>query len=433
MSRRQVLRGSGVALSLPWLESMCRAAGTRSEGNPPLRMAFLYVPNGVDVERWKPEAEGPLPAELPAILAPLAPHRDDLLVISGLAADKARAHGDGGGDHARAMAAYLTGTHPRKTGGSNILAGVSADQIAASAMAAETRLPSLELGCEAGGLTGNCDSGYACVYSSTLAWRSPTQPLPKEVNPRLAFERLVGRAPGTDRGRRSVLDFIRDDVGRLEKRLGGTDRRRLDEYFTSLRELEARIDRLARLPAPQVPAGAVSPAGIPESLDLHIRLMCDLLVLAFQTDCTRVCTFAIANEGSNRAHQQIGINEGHHELSHHGGDAVKREKIARINTFHTTQFAYLVSRLAAIREGEGTLLDHCMIAYGSGNSDGDKHLHHDLPILLAGRGGGTIRPGRHLVLERETPVTNLWLSMLARMGIEVDSIGDSTGPLDALA
>jgi hypothetical protein len=434
--RRTVLRGLGTALSLPWLESLLpRASAAATVVRPPVRLAFVYVPNGVNLARWRPAAAGPL-ADLPATLEPFAHVKDDLLVLSGLAADKARGHGDGPGDHARAMTAFLTGAHPRKTDGSNILAGMSADQVAAERLAEFTQLPSLEIGCEAGGLTGVCDSGYACVYSSTLSWKSPTQPLPKETDPRMVFERLFGGNDGRRAERRatrrSLIDFIRDDAARVAGRLGSADRRKLDEYFTAVREAEARLERIERLPEAKLPAGLAPPA-VPEELEPRIRLLCDLLVLAFQTDSTRVCTFSLANEGSNMRYPQIGVNDGHHELSHHGGDAAKLEKIGRINAFHTAQFAYLLGRLAALSEGEGRLLDNCLLAYGSGNSDGDRHNHEDLPILLAGRGGGAVRTGRHVQFADETPVTNLWLTMLDRAGVEVEAIGDSTGQLADLA
>jgi hypothetical protein len=430
-----VLRGLGAAVGLPWLESLLPRAAAATPAGPPVRLGFVYVPNGVNMARWRPAEVGPL-GDLPPALEPLEGVKDKVLVLSGLAADKARSHGDGPGDHARAMAAFLTGAHPRKTDGANILAGVSADQIAAERLAEFTRLPSLEIGCEAGGLTGVCDSGYACVYSSTLSWKSPTQPLPKETDPRLVFERLFGGDDGRRaerrETRRSVLDFIRDDARRLAGRVGAADRRKLDEYFTALREVEERMERMERLPPPALPASLAPPA-VPPELEPRIRLLCDLLVLAFQTDTTRVCTFSLANEGSNMRYANLGINDGHHELSHHGGDPEKLAKIATINAFHAAQFGYLLGRLQAVREGEGTLLDQCVIAYGSGNSDGNRHNHDDLPLLLAGRGGGTIRTGRHVQFADETPVTNLWLSMLARAGVDVEAIGDSTGPLADLA
>jgi len=439
LSRRTLLRGLGTTLALPWLEAMGPLQAWAGGDTPvaqaaPNRMAFLYVPNGINMADWKPTAEGDLPAELPSILQPLAPHRADLSVLTGLTADKARANGDGGGDHARALSAFLTGTQPRKTDGTDIRAGISVDQVAAARLADRTRLPSLEIGTEAGSMAGNCDSGYSCVYSSTMSWRSATQPLPKEVNPKLVFERLFGSGSREERQRRdarrkSILDLVKEDFTDLDGRLGTGDRRKMDEYFSAVRDLERRIEQAALLPDPTVPEGVSQPAGIPGSYEEHIRLMADLMVLAFQTDSTRVCTFVLANEGSGKPYPFIGVSEGHHDLSHHGNNAEKKEKIARINRFHTTQLAYLLERMKSVKEGDGTLLDHCMLAYGSGNSDGNAHNHDDLPILLAGRGCGTLHPGRHTVFSRETPLNNLWLALLNRMDLSVHQLGDSTGEL----
>ena len=442
LSRRTLLRGIGTTLALPWLEAMGPLTGW-ADGNTPVtqaapnRMAFLYVPNGINMADWKPAAEGELPAELPSILQPLATHRGDFSILTGLTADKARANGDGGGDHARALSAFLTGTQPRKTDGTDIRAGISVDQVAAARLGDRTRLASLEIGTEAGSMAGNCDSGYSCVYSSTMAWRSATQPLPKEVNPKLVFDRLFGSGSREERQRRdarrkSVLDLVRNDFADLNGSLGRGDQQKLDEYFSAVRDLERRIERAAHLPEPTVPEGATQPAGVPGSYEEHIRLMADLMVLAFQTDSTRVCTFVLANEGSGKPYPFIGVSEGHHDLSHHGNNAEKKEKIAKINRFHATQLAYLLDRMKSVKEGDGTLLDHCMLAYGSGNSDGNAHNHDDLPILLAGRGCGTLHPGRHTVFPKETPLNNLWLSFLNRMEISVQQLGDSTGELKSI-
>jgi len=439
ISRRTVLRGLGTLVALPWLEAMgpvvSWAASPRDGSKAPNRMAFLYVPNGKNMADWTPKKVG-RDFDLPAILEPLAPVKNDLLVLTNLTADKARPHGDGGGDHARALSAFLTGAQPRKTDGTDIRAGISVDQVAAARLADQTRLPSLEIGAEPGAMAGNCDSGYSCVYSSTMSWRSATQPLPKEVNPKLIFERLFGT--GTDASkarqnlvRRSILDFVREDARDLTNKLGPNDRRKLDEYFTSIRDIELRIERAAKLPPVQAPAG-FKPTGIPAVYQEHLRLLCDLLVLAFQADITRVCTFVLANEGSNRPYREIGVPEGHHDLSHHGNDPKKKAKIRDINRFHVSQLAYLLTKLKSIQEGDGTLLDHCMIVYGSGNSDGDRHNHDELPILLAGGGCGTIKPGRHIVYPKETPLNNLWISMLDRMNMKVESLGDSTGALPGL-
>ncbi len=413
------------------------AGNTPASKAAPNRMALLYVPNGKNMVDWTPSAEGELSAELPAILQPLAEHRKDFSILTGLTADKARHNGDGGGDHARALAAFLTGTQPRKTDGTDIRAGVSVDQVAASRLADQTRLGSLEIGTEAGSMAGNCDSGYSCVYSSTMSWRSATQPLPKEVNPKLVFERLFGAGSAQERAKRdaqrkSVLDLVKEDFSDLNGKLGRNDQRKLDEYFSAVRDIEQRIERASKFADPKPPEGVAVPTGIPATYEEHIKLMCDLMVLAFQTDTTRVCTFVLANEGSNKAYSFINVREGHHDLSHHGNDMEKKAKIAKINTFHTTQLAYLLGKLKSVKEGDGTLLDHCMLAYGSGNSDGNAHNHDNLPILLAGRGCGTIQSGRHIAYPKETPLNNLWLSMLNRMKIQTQRLGDSTGELKSL-
>ncbi len=438
ISRRTVVRGLGVSLALPWLEAMGPLSAWTEDADPkkvaPNRMAFLYVPNGKHMPDWTPAQAGSK-FELPATLEPLAQLKHKLLVLSGLTADKANSYGDGGGDHARAMAAYLTGVHPNKTDGTDIRNGISVDQVAASRIGDKTRLPSLEIGTEHGALAGNCDSGYSCVYSSTMSWRSATQPLPKEVNPKLVFERLFGSGDPSrkkrDARRKSILDYVREDSKDLTKQLSKNDGRKLDEYFAAIRDIELRMERAAKLPPVKVP-DYPAPTGVPGSYEDHIRLMCDLLVLAFQADVTRVATFVLANEASNKPYPFIQVPEGHHDLSHHGGDKAKQEKIKKINLFHTKQLAYLLDRLDKVEEGDGTLLDHAMIAYGSGIHDGNAHNHDNLPILLAGGGCGTLSTGRHLRFKKDTPLNNLWLSMLNRMEITVEKLGDSTGTLPDL-
>jgi len=439
ISRRTVLRGLGAAVSLPWLEAMgpmvSMAATSDAKQAAPNRMAIIYVPNGKNMVDWTPDKEG-ADFDLKSIMEPLAGVKDDLLVLTGLTADKARAHGDGGGDHARALSAFLTGAQPRKTDGADIRAGVSVDQVAATRIGDRTRLASLEIGCEQGAMAGNCDSGYSCLYSSTMSWRSATQPLPKEVNPKLVFERLFSNVPDTerlarDKRRKSVLDFVREDSKGLNVRLGRNDQRKLDEYFSAIRDIEERIARSANLPPVATPEYPM-PAGVPATYEEHIKQMCDLLVLAFQADVTRVSTFVLANEGSNKPYPFINVSEGHHDLSHHGNDEAKKAKIRDINKFHTTQLAYLLNKMKSVKEGDGTLLDHCMIAYGSGNSDGNAHNHDNLPILVAGKGGGTLKTGRHIRYNNETPLNNLWLSLLDRMEVNLDTLGDSTGHLPNL-
>ncbi len=439
LDRRTVLKGLGAAVALPWLDAMGPVAAwadTPSAGaKAPNRMAFLYVPNGANMADWTPKADGPL-GELPAILEPLKDFKADFSVLTGLTADKARANGDGGGDHARALSAFLTGCQARKTDGTDIRAGVSVDQVAAGRIGDRTRLASIEIGAEAGAMAGNCDSGYSCVYSSTMSWRSATQPLPKEVNPKLVFERLFGSGGDAERAKRdarrkSVLDFVREDSADLKGKLGATDQRKLDEYFSALRDVEQRIQKAEKLPPIKTPEYK-APTTIPASYEEHLRLLCDLMVLGFQADVTRVCTFVFANEGSNKPYPFAGVPDGHHDLSHHGNDAKKKQKIRDINTFHIKQLAYLLGKLKSVKEGNGTLLDHCQLAYGSGNSDGNAHNHEDLPILLAGHGCGTLKPGRHIRYAKETPLNNLWLAMLDRMDVKLGSLGDSTGALSKL-
>jgi hypothetical protein len=443
MTRRTALRGLGTAIALPLFDSMLpslSAAPGAGTSNGPLRIAFVYVPNGKNMSAWTPasDAEG---FDLPETLDPLAGVKSDFCVLSGLTQQKAFANGDGPGDHARALASFLTGVQARKTAGADIRAGLSVDQAAAAELGRFTRFPSLELGCDAGAQSGNCDSGYSCAYSSNISWKSETTPMAKEVDPRHAFERLFtnGRPGETaearakrERYNKSVLDFVAEDAQALRTKLGIADQRKLDEYLTAVRELEARIARADKGDAAGKAAGISAPGGIPKDYGEHIRLMEDLMVLAFQGDVTRVSTMVFANEGSNRSYAFMDVPEGHHDLSHHGNDQKKLDKIKKINRFHVTQFAHLLERLKGIREGEGTLLDNCMIVYGSGIGDGNAHNHDNLPILVAGRGAGTIKPGRHVRYETGTPLNNLYLSMLDRVGAKRDLLGDSTGRLPNL-
>ncbi len=443
ISRRTVLRGLGTALALPWLEAMAPlvsvAEAARGGANGPLRMAFLYVPNGAHMPDWTPKDTG-TSYELPWILEPLAPFKNDFSVLSGLAQHNAYALGDGGGDHARSLSCFLTGVHPVKTDGANIRVGVSVDQVAADKVGKVTRFPSLELGLEAGRQSGNCDSGYSCAYSSNIAWRTPNTPVPKEINPRLVFERLFSNSLPDETGlsqglrkeyRKSILDFVIDDANSLQKRLGSNDRRKVDEYLTSVRELETRVARTGEGSA-DLPDGVERPEGIPREYEEHAKLMCDMLALAFQGDLTRISTFVLANEGSNRSYGNLKISEGHHELSHHGGDPKKHEKIRSINRFHVTVLAYLIEKLKSMPEGDGNVLDNTMLLYGSGIGDGNRHNHNNLPLVLAGRGAGTLEPGQHIQYSEDTPLNNLYLSMLDRMGASIPSLGDSTSRLKGL-
>lgn len=450
ISRRAALKGLGTAVALPLLDAMLPATAFTAFGRAlqaaetvkktPNRMAFLYVPNGVHMPDWTPTKLG-ADFDLPPILQQLEKFKQDFMILSGLAQDGARAHGDGGGDHARAMASFLTGCHPRKTHGADIKAGVSADQVAAQKVGQLTRFSSLELGCEPGAQNGNCDSGYSCAYSANSSWKTESTPVAKEVNPRLVFERLfsdgseglsdAARAKRTA-ARKSVLDFVLEDAMQLKGRLGSTDQRKLDEYLSTVRELEQRINRVEQASGQGLPNFA-KPAGVPGDYGEHIRLMADLMVLAFQSDLTRISTFVLANEGSNKSYAFIGVSEGHHDLSHHGNDKEKQAKISKINQFHVAQLGYFLDKLKSTREGDGTLLDHAMVAYGSAIGDGNAHNHDNLPILLAGRGCGTLSPGRHIRYEKETPLNNLWLSLLDRMDSPIDKLGDSNGRLKELS
>jgi hypothetical protein len=436
--RRTFLRGLGTAMALPMLDAMAplKILADPAVRTAPRRMAFIYIPNGANMVDWTPKEAG-TDFELPLILEPLKSVRSHVQVLTGLAHDKARPHGDGAGDHARASASFLTGCQARKTAGADIKVGVSVDQIAAEKIGGLTRLPSLELSSERARPSGNCDSGYSCAYQYNLSWRTDSTPMPPEADPRLVFERLFSNnlGGGDDahraarlRDRRSILDFVSDDANRLKRNLGTTDRRKLDEYLTAVRELEIRLQHSEQFAA-ALPDYS-KPTGIPQDNEKHIRLMMDLLALAFQTDTTRISTYLLAHDGSNRPYPNLGVPDGHHDLSHHGNDAAKKEKIAKINRFHVTQLAYFLEKLNSIKEGEGTLLDNCMIVYGAAISDGNRHNHDDLPILLSGGGGGTLHPGRHVKLERETPMTNLYLSMLDRLNVPAERVGDSTGKLD---
>ncbi|HLY74684.1 MAG TPA: DUF1552 domain-containing protein [Planctomycetota bacterium] len=440
ISRRTVLRGLGVAVALPALEAMTPVRAFAGETpKPPLRMAFFSIPNGVNNAYWFPKDVGSTYV-LPKTLAPMEPVKDDLLVISGLAHDKAKANGDGPGDHARSNATYLTGCQARKTDGRDIRAGISVDQLAAERLGAKTRLASIELGCEKGAMAGNCDSGYSCAYSSSISWKSPTLPMPKEINPRSVFTRLFGDpnqlAEERDRAkqamyRRSVLDLVSADANTLDQDLGLADRRKLEEYLEAVRSVEKQIQAAEKEESRRMPA-MEAPDGIPGEFPAYVKLMLDLLVVAFQSDTSRIATFVMANEGSNRTFPWIEVRDGHHSLSHHGGNVEKTEKIQKVDQFYVEQFAYFVRRMKSIPEGDGSLLDNSMLVYGGAIGDGNRHNHDELPILVAGKAQGTIVTGRHLRYPRGTPLCNLFLSMLDRVGVKEETFGDGTGRLSDL-
>jgi hypothetical protein len=388
------------------------------------------------MDAWRPAGDGAA-YELSPTLQPLADVKSDITLFTGLAQDNGRAKGDGAGDHARSSASLLTGAHPVKTSGANIRVGQSVDQAAAERIGHLTRLPSLEIGIERGRDAGGCDSGYSCAYSNNVSWKDASTPMAKEINPRLVLERMFGKsADGKSLARRtrvrqSVLDLVSEQAADLKGRLGSADQQKVEQYFTSVREIEQRIARAAENKDVATPDIDV-PEGVPGDLVEHIRLMYDLMALAFQTDTTRIITFMTANEGSNRSYKMVGVNNGHHELSHHRNEESKVEQLRKIDLFLMTEFAGFVKKLKSIPEGTGSLLDSCMVLYGSGLSDGNRHRHDDLPIVLAGRAGGTIQTGRHVALDSETPLNNLFLSMLDRMNAGVPSLGDSTGRLAVL-
>ena len=460
LPRRTFLRGSAAALSLPFLDAMRpnTAAAMNGEAARPVRSAYVFFPNGAIMDRWTPQGAGTR-FKLPHTLAAMEDVRDDLLFVSGLAQNNARSLGDGGGDHARNSAAFLTCAHPRKTSGADIHVGVSIDQVIAEKVGGTTKLPSLELGLERSQHSGRCDSGYSCAYVSNISWRAPNVPTSKEINPRLVFDRLFGADSETPEEkerrrffRQSILDFVADDARRLQKKLGTKDRAKMDQYLTSVRQVERRIELAARNDAKVVARPQMEiPRQPPKDRAERMRLMYDLMVLAFQTDSTRVISFMLANGGANWSFPDIEVREGHHQLSHHRNDKEKIEKIARVDRLLAEQFAYFVKRLKATPDGDGSLLDHSMVVYGSAISDANRHRHEDLPLVIAGRGGGAIRTGRHLVYgkvkgnaprgdaalktlaNQETPQANLYLAMAAAHGVDVREFGDSTGVLPALA
>jgi hypothetical protein len=439
ISRRTVLRGLGTAISLPLLEAMLPTTALGSVvAEPPRRMAFIFFPLGAWMPYWMPTREGQDYLMTPC-LEPMAEHRKDMIVFGGLTCDKANANGDGAGDHARAGGAFLTGVQPKKTAGANFQAGISADQLAAARLGDRTRFRSIEMAIDRYRGTGNCDSGYSCVYEHTLSWRNATTPLPTEVNPRQIFNRLFADRPSdpetTERNevRVSVLDAVMEDARNLNRQLGGSDQRKLDQFLSGIREVEQRIVRADQLNQVNVPSSYVRPSGVPSDLTEHIRLMCDLMVLAFQTDVTRIATFMLAREGSDQRYRMVGVNEGHHTISHHQNRPANLAKLKAINVFFNQQLAYLTGKLKAIKEGNGTLLDNCMIAFGSAIADPNRHSHDNLPVLLVGGGGGTLRTGRYIRYPNRTPLNNLWISMLERFGVQGARFGDGTGPLSGLS
>lgn len=441
LDRRMFLRGVGTALALPLLDSMIPSmTATRlTAAKPAMRMGFVYVPNGIIQKDWVPKTVGTGFEFMPTMKA-LEPFRDNLIVMSNLAQINGRALGDGAGDHARAGATWLTGVHPRKTEGADIHAAISADQIAAKELGKITQFGSLELGIEEPYLAGGCDSGYSCAYTNTISWRGPTTPNPMEISPRAVFERLFGDGETTDPADRikrmtqdrSILDYVRSDVSRLQFGLGGRDKNKLDEYLEGIRDIERRIQKAETQASTMKLPVMERPVGIPDSFEEHAKLMSDLLVIAFQTDMTRVITYMMAREGSNRSYREIGVPDGHHSVTHHQNDPEKIAKTQKIDQHHVKSLAYLVGRLQATPDGDGTLLDHTMLLYGSSIRDGNVHDHHDLPLALIGGKSANLTGGRHVQYKPETPMTNLLLTMLDKAGVPADTLGDSTGKIDHL-
>lgn len=435
--RRSLLRGAGVALALPMLEAMqlpSKLSAASKAVEPTVRLAWVFFPNGTHSDRWLTAAEGESWKVTPS-LEPFTDLRSDVSVLRGLAQSNAKALGDGPGDHARSAAAFLTGAHPFKTAGSRIRVGKSIDQVVADTYGSMTRLPSIELGTEQGRSAGSCDSGYACAYSNSIAWRSDTQPMGKEINPRQAFERLFGTqsTSGKDAAKRlamrtSILDVVRESRKSLSNQLGSDDQHKMNEYYSSIREVESRLEKAAE-PVDLGDSKAVDRFENAVDFGEQIRLMYDLMVLAFRTDTTRVATFMVANEGSNRSFPMIDIKEGHHQLSHHQNKKDSYEKVAKIDRYYCEQFAYFIKRLKETPDGTASLLDNSLIVYGGAICDGNRHNHNDLPILLAGRGGGQISSGRFHQFEQDTPLNNLYLKMANCCDLELSDLGDSTGML----
>jgi Protein of unknown function (DUF1552) len=436
LSRRTVLRGLGTAIALPLMEAMLPTTGAAAPSQRPKRLQVFYTPNGMIMQSFTPEKAGRDYAMTPT-LAPLEPFRNRFTVVTGLAHYQASALGDGPGSHGRSCGAFLTGAHPRRTEGSDLHCGVSMDQIVASHFAKDTQLASLELGIDPPSLLGSCDVGYSCTYTNTLSWRNSSVALPVTVNPRDVFERLFGDGDATDeqsrkaqlQRRASILDFVRDDAARLATRLGATDRRKIDEYLESIRDVERRIAKASDGNLTVDASGIARPAGIPESFATHVRMMVDLQVLALQADLTRVCSFMIGRELSNRTYPEIGVPDAHHMLSHHGGDTEKIAKLAQINRLHMQHFAYYLERMQATKDGEGSLLDSTLVLTGASLGEPNEHDNMNLPIIVA---GGGVPGNRHLVVPKHTPMCNLMLAMIHALGIEHAQIGDSTGPLTEL-
>ncbi len=442
LPRRTFLRGVGATLALPLLDSMVPAlsASTRAAG-PVSRLYVGYVPNGVIMDAWTPATEG-RGIDLPQTLAPLSAYKDKVTVVTGLASEPMfPLPGEGTGDHVRAAAAFLTGVHPKKTEGPDIRGGTSMDQIAAAQIGQDTQLTSLELSLDPNELIGACEAGWSCAYANTLSWRNPTTPLPMENQPRAVFERLFGDTDDTSTEARlarisedrSILDSLVHEVDSFRHSLAPGDRDKVNQYLDAIRDIERRIQLAERQADVELPELARPTGGIPDTFADHARLMFDLQVLALQTDMTRIITFMMSREVSPRTYPELGIPDPHHGLSHHQNNPAQMEKLAKVNLHHIEQFAYFVDRLANTPDGDGSLLDTMTMLYGCGISDGNQHLHVNLPVMLVGGSNGRIKGDRHLKVADETPLTNLQLTLLDAVGVETDHLGDSTGPIEHLA
>jgi hypothetical protein len=439
LPRRTFLRGIGAAVALPLLDAMVPAlsATAQTAAAPVRRLGFVYIPNGAIMDRWTPAAEGK-GFELSPILKPLEAHRDRITVVSNLDSRPAEAaEGEGSGDHARASAVWLSAVHPKRTEGADVRGGKTIDQIAADVLGRDTQLRSLEIAAEDFTAVGGCDIGYACSYVNTLSWRTPTTPLPMQTDPRVVFERLFGEGLGADERRRqltqdqSILDAIVGQIGQLQNRLGPADTARVSEYLDSVREVERRVQKMEARVGEHVAVPSM-PVGVPDLYDDHVKLMYDLLALAFQADVTRVGTFMLAREASTRTYNHIGVPDPHHAISHHGNAPDKIEKHAKINTYHVSLFNHFLDRLRSTPDGDGTLLDHSLLLYGGCISNGNLHTHGPLPTLLAGGADGRLAGGRHIRVAADTPMANLLVSVLEKVGVEAGGIGDSTGRLAEL-
>lgn len=436
ISRRTVLHGLRAAVALPLLDAMVPAM--RASAKPIPRFGVVYHPNGVIYDQWLPTGVG-ADFKLSPTLAALEQFRDKLIVVTGLASDEAEALGDGGGDHSRASGTYLTGVHVRKSD-SVVRSGISMDQIAAKAFERDTQLSSLQLTLDDNSMVGSCDVGYSCAYSSTLSWLTPTLPLTAENNPRVVFERLFGSIDSTDprvresrlQEDRSILDSVTGRVKQLQQKLGPADNRKVNDYLASLRDVERQIQKAEEQSAKEMP-DVVRPAGIPDSFEEHVQLLYDLQLLAYQSDLTRVITFMYGREQTGRPYPQIGIPEPHHPLTHHQNDPVKMAKCATIQRYHIGLFAKYLEKLSKTPDGDGSLLDHMIILYGAGISNSDRHTHGPLATLLLGGGAGALKGGRHIVYPEHTPLTNLQLTLLDKLGVPSEKLGDSTGEFKGLS